>query len=135
MYFLKKKLLKSGHGEACVAVGALDEAPMIKFSLQCTPNALCWCHGDQDDKYHDRFDDKYEDKIMANIMTNMIIFMIIWPELMEYMKTVMTNSQRTRSRPLGNQVNLMAQPACQKSQTPKLLFTDYFFLHKNHSQF
>ena len=61
MYFLNK-LLKSGHGEACVAVSALDEAPMIKFSLQCTPNALCWCHGDQDDKYHDRFDDKYEDK-------------------------------------------------------------------------
>ena len=62
MYFLKKKLLKSGHGEACVAVGALDEAPMIKFSLQCTPNALCWCHGDQDDKYRDRFDDKYYGK-------------------------------------------------------------------------
>ena len=43
---------------------------MIKFSLQCTPNALCWCDGDQDDKYHDKYDykygekcyDKYEDK-------------------------------------------------------------------------
>ena len=42
------------------------------------------------------------------------------------MKTMMTNSQRTRSPPLGNQVNLMAQGACQKSQTSTLLFTNIY---------
>ena len=46
--------------DACVAVGALDAAPMIKFSLQCTPDALCYGdHGDKVDKYYEKYLSKY----------------------------------------------------------------------------
>ena len=42
---------------------------MIKFSLQCTPDALCYGdHGDKVDKY-------YEKCFLANIMTYMLIIM------------------------------------------------------------
>ena len=44
---------------------------MIKFSLQCTPDALCYAdHGDKVDKYYEKY---FLAKIMTNIMKNMLI--------------------------------------------------------------
>ena len=44
---------------------------MIKISLQCTPDALCYGdHGDKVDKYYEKC---FLANIMSNIMTNMLI--------------------------------------------------------------
>ena len=59
--------------DACVAVGALDAAPMIKFSLQCTPDALCY--GDHMVTKLTNIMRNILSKTMTNITTNMLIIM------------------------------------------------------------